>query len=273
MESLVQQFEANEIAAWRSIYQSPMPDLAERLGMGFLEHAGALLMWNRAAPVPILNRLVGLGVFAPADASVVDVFLKRSRAENCPCLVQLAPTAQPVALAEQLATYGLRQTDRWQLQYGAIPDTPSAGSVQNYQIEPVTVASAPMWADALLSGWQLPLRATLGLLALTIGLVQQPGWRCYAVIHQPTGVMAGGGAMYAVDGIAGFYLDTIIPAHRGRQLQTLLAQARLVDAHSLSCRYACAPSPIGGGAEHNLRRAGLDQAYERVNYVTERAAR
>ena len=80
MESpeLIQQLEANEIAAWRSIYQSPMPSVAAQLGMGFFEHAGALLMWNRAAPVPILNRLVGLGVFAPADETAIDVLLSRT---------------------------------------------------------------------------------------------------------------------------------------------------------------------------------------------------
>lgn len=275
MESpeLIQQFETNEIVAWRSIYQSPQLDMAAQLGLGFWEDQGALLLWNRAAPVPILNRLIGLGVFAPADVTTIDSFLNRSRVERCPCLVQVTPTAQPANLAEQLVARGLRQIDRWQVQYGTIGDSTKIAVPPEYRVEQVTAASAPLWAEVMLSGWQFPPHAALGLLALAIGLVRQPEWRCYAVIHQPSGALVACGTMYVAANVAGFYFDTVLPAHRGHDLQIALLQTRLAEAHGLGCTHACVPSPIGGSAERNMRSVGLDQGYERLNYLMERAAR
>lgn len=80
--------------------------------------------------------------------------------------------------------------------------------------------------------------------------------------------MVGGGAMYIAAGVASFYFDTVSAAHRGHNLQLALLHTRLAEASSQGCIHACAPTPLGGSAEQNMRRAGLDQAYERLNYVT-----
>jgi len=48
--ALARRLEANEIAAWRSIFQAPAPDVAAKLGLGYAEQAGALLIWNNMLP-------------------------------------------------------------------------------------------------------------------------------------------------------------------------------------------------------------------------------
>ena len=273
LSALLPLFEAGEIAAWRSIYQSPPAALMAQLGMGYFEHAGALLMWNRAAPVPVLNRVVGLGVFAPADSATIDLFLSRSRAERCPCLVSVAPFAQPSDLAAALVAHRMRATDLWQVQHGLIQPLSTLATPPGYRIERVTLASAAPWAETILSGWQFPPRAAVGLLAMMIGIVQQPGWHCYAAIHDLSGAMVGGATMYLADGVAGLYFDTARSEHRRHGIQQALVRARLAEAQRQGCTRVFAPTPVGGSAAHNMTRCGLDQAYERPNYLIQASDR
>ena len=267
LSALVRLFEAHEIAAWRSIYQSLPAALLAQLGMGCVEHAGALLMWNRAGPLPILNRIIGLGVFAPADDLTIDLFLSRSRAERCPCLVPVAPTAQPADLGAALLARGLRPTNLWQVQHGLIQATPAPAVPPGYRIEQVTSASAAPWAETILSGWQFPPRAAVGLLAMMIGIVQQPNWYCYAAIHAQSGAMVGGATMYLAGGVAGLYFDTARSEHRRHGIQQALVVARLAEAQRQGCTRMFAPTPVDGSAAHNMTHCGLDQAYERPNYL------
>lgn len=271
--ALVRLFEAHELAAWRSIYQSPPAALMAQLGVGCFEHAGALLLWNRAAPVPILSRLIGLGVFAPADGATLDLLLSRSRAERCPCLVPVAPSAQPADLGDLLVARGLRTTDLWQVQHGLIRALSAPAVPSGYRIESVTATSAAAWAETILSGWQFPPRAAVGMLAMMIGVVQQPGWHCYAAVHEQSGAMVGGATMYLADGVAGLYFDTARSAHRRHGLQQALVLARLAEAQRQGCTRVFAPNPVAGSAARTMTRCGLDQAYERPNYLLQASDR
>ena len=66
VQTLTHRLEANELAAYRSIYQAPSSAVAGQLGLGYADYGGALLVWNRAAPTFLFNRVLALGVFQPA---------------------------------------------------------------------------------------------------------------------------------------------------------------------------------------------------------------
>ena len=82
MLMLTRRLEANEIGAWRAIFDAASAALAAQLGFGYAEQGGALLFWNRAAPSPLFNRIVGLGVFEPATNALLDALLARSCREE-----------------------------------------------------------------------------------------------------------------------------------------------------------------------------------------------
>ena len=65
-QTLIHRLESNELAAYHSIYQAPSADVARQLGLGWLDYDGVLLVWNRAAPTFLFNRVLALGLFKPA---------------------------------------------------------------------------------------------------------------------------------------------------------------------------------------------------------------
>src|SRR5215208_3156639 len=100
--ALARRLEANEVAAWRAMVGAPPAEIAASLGLGYAEQDGALLIWNRAAPVLIYNRLLALGVFKPATNVTINRLLARCRAEQTRCEVQVTPAAQPADLSARL---------------------------------------------------------------------------------------------------------------------------------------------------------------------------
>ena len=202
--ALARRLEANEVAAWRTMWQSPAAEVAAQLGLGYAEQGGALLIWNRAAPVLIYNRLLALGVFEPATDRLIDALLARSQAEQSRCEVQVTPAAEPSDLAEKLQARGLHQSAAWLMHYRMLDDAlPSAAPPAGYLIERVTTNSAPAWGDAILAGWQVPARAATGVLATLLPLAQHPGWACFAAVQEATGQVVGGGALFVDRGVGG----------------------------------------------------------------------
>src|SRR5215212_12148323 len=111
--ALERRLESNEVAAWRAMYQSPTPAVAAKLGLGYAEQGGALLIWNRAAPTLLLNRILALGVFESADDELIDVLLARARAEKSRCMIQLVPSIEPADLAARLQARGMTTEPAW----------------------------------------------------------------------------------------------------------------------------------------------------------------
>jgi GNAT superfamily N-acetyltransferase len=266
--TLAQRLEANEIAAWRSMYQAPPPEVANSLGIGYAERDGTLQIWNRAAPVSLLNRVLGLGIFEPATDALLDELLARGLAVTSRLYVQLAPAARPDDLAARIAARRLRREPEWQVHSfplnGALPVAPTPAG---YRVEQVSEATVAAWADALLAGWGFPGWAAAGALALVLPLLTQPAWTCLAAVHVASGQVIGGGALFVADGVGGLYCDGVRPEHRQRGLHEALIVARLAAARQQGCGLACAQTLAGHTAEHNMVRAGFAVAYTRQNYM------
>jgi GNAT superfamily N-acetyltransferase len=265
---LTRRLEANEIATWRAIFDAAPAALAAQLGFGYAEQGGALLFWNRAAPSPLFNRIVGLGVFEPASDALLDAVLARARAEKSHSLVHVSPAALPAELGTQLAARGLGTAPPWLVHYRSLEDSLPAVSVPpEYRIERVAPANAAGWGDALLAAWGFSARAATGALAITLPLVQDPNISCYAAIHESSGKIVGGGMLFIFGGVAGLYADGVREEHRHHGLQDALIAARLAEAHRQGCTLACSQTLAAHPAEHNMALAGFQIAYIRKNYV------
>jgi GNAT superfamily N-acetyltransferase len=131
----------------------------------------------------------------------------------------------------------------------------------------VSPATAAAWADALLAGWGFPDRAAAGALAIVLPLLIQPAWTCLATVHEASGQVVGGGALFIDAGIGGLYCDGVRPEHRQHGLQETLIAARLAMAQEQGCTLACSQTLVGHTAEHNMARAGFEVAYRRPNYM------
>lgn len=266
--TLAQRLEANEVEAWRSIMRGPTAAMAEQLGVGWAEQDGALLIWNRAAPVPIYNRLLALGVFEPATDALLDALLARSRAEQSRCTVQVGPAARPGDLAARLAARGLRQSSAWLMHFRALTgELPAHAPPPAYRIERVTPESAPAWSDAILAGWEVPQWAATGVLATLLPLAQHPDWACYLAAYEPTGLVVGGGALFVAHGVGGLYTDGVRAEHRGRAIQRSLIAARISEAHRRGCELVSAQTYVASAGQRNMASMGFEVAYTRLNYL------
>lgn len=268
ISALTRRLEANEIAAWRAICEAPAPEVAEQIGLGCADLGGALLIWNRAAPVFIYNRLLAPGVFEPASDALIDAWLASGRAEQIRCEVQVSPAARPADLAAKLEARGLRQEAAWLMHWRALADEPPAvPAPPGYRVEQVTPTTAAAWSDAILSGWQAPARAAAGILATLLPLAQRPEWSCYVAIHEMTGLAVGGGALFVANGVGGLYTDGIRAEHRGHAIQRALIAVRLAEARRRGCDLASAQTFVASAAQRNMASMGFEVAYTRLNYV------
>ena len=265
---LVRRLEANEIAAWRSMYHASPPAIATRLGCSYIVQGGALLVWNRAAPVVLFNRIMGLGVFEPATDALIDGLLARARAEKSRGEVQVVPTAQPADLAARLAARGLKPAAPWQVHYRAIDGRlPSEDAPAGYRIELVTPVSAAAWGDALLAAWDFPAVAAAGSLILMLPITEDPGFTCFAAVHEESEEVVGGGALYVASGVGGLYGDGVRLEHRKHHLHEALIAVRLAEARRQGCDLAASQTLEANAAQHNLALTGFEVAYTRLNYL------
>jgi GNAT superfamily N-acetyltransferase len=267
-QALTKRLETNELAAYRSIYQAPSADVAKQLGLGCVDYDGTLLVWNRAAPTFLFNRVLALGVFQPATDELLDSILARSQQESARCDIQLTPGAQPDDLASRLTARGLRPSTPWLAHYRLVSDSPPIPAVlPGYRIDRVTPVTAAAWADALLAGWGIPAWAAAGGLAVTLPIAASADWMCYAVVHEATGTTVGGGQLFFADGIARLYGDGVRPEHQRHGIQAALIAERLAEAQRRGCDLACSLTLPDHSAQRNMQRAGFKIAYTRPNYT------
>jgi GNAT superfamily N-acetyltransferase len=266
--ALERRLEANEVAAWRAMYQSQAPAVAAHLGLGYAEQGGALLIWNRAAPTLLFNRILALGVFEPADDALIDALLARAQAERSRCMIQLAPSVQPADLAARFQARGMTTEPGWLMHVRALDDTlPETIVPGGYRIEQVDPAGAAAWGDALLAAWGFPAAAAAGALTLVLTLIQHPDATCFAAIEQASGQVVGGGALVVSGDVGGLYSDGVRVEHRRHGIQEALIAARLAEARRCGCALACSQTLETHSSRHNMTLAGFEVAYTRDNYV------
>jgi hypothetical protein len=81
------------------------------------------------------------------------------------------------------------------------------------------------------------------------------------------GVIAGGGALRLVDGLAQLGGASTLPAHRRRGVQSTLLRARLVDAAAAGCDLAVVTTEPASKSQQNVQRAGFQLLYVRAILV------
>lgn len=266
--ALARRLEANEVAAWRAMYHSPAPEIAAQLGLGYAEQGGALLIWNRAAPTLLLNRILALGVFEPATDTLIDELLARARVERSRCLIQVTPGGQSADLAARLQARGLKAEPAWLMHYRALADTlPDVVVPPGYRMEQVAPAKAAAWGDALLAAWNFPAAAAAGALAVALELIRHRDATCFAAIEQSSGHIVGGGALFVTGEIGGLYSDGVREEHRRHGIQEALIAMRLAEARRHGCTLACSQTLEVHSSRHNMALAGFEVVYTRQNYV------
>lgn len=209
----------------------------------------------------LFNRVIGLGLGAPADDALIDAVLA-SYAERgqTDIVLEATPHSEPADLRERLAAHGLvdsghRQAKAWQTP--ARYEGPGMDAVV-----PLGPDDADEFAQVNMLAWQVP-----AFLAVWFGAT------LFADDFRHFGVRAGDrivstGAMYVSDGIAWLGFGATLPEHRGRGLQTAILARRVHEAAVLGCHLVHSETAAHTSTRHNpslanMLAVGFRHAYDK----------
>ena len=253
--------ETTEIAAYADVVRVA----PRRLEMQAIESDGALCLLAPAVDLVIFNRVLGLGLTAPATRTRIEPLVDRYRSEGVKNFaIQLSPEAGPEELPAWLELERLQVRDAWTKFYRPLERPQWARS--DLRVEWINRPLAATFADVACAGFGLPA----SLSAIFDGPIGLSGWRHYLAYEGDTPVAA---AALFVRGFTGWLgMAATLPAYRGRGAQGVLTARRILDAAKMGCRYVVAetaqelpekPNP----SYHNMVRAGFQVAYHRPNYM------
>jgi GNAT superfamily N-acetyltransferase len=254
--------ELGELEAFRDLYAAAPPEFGARSR----EIDGALcLRLDPLSSVPMFNRVLGLGLEAPAtDQQLGDAldFLQGVEA-----YVTVAPEAEPQDLGERLEARGLPRDRGWTKFVSSTADPPRATTELRVERD----ESGEAFAEAAQRGFEVPefFRDWLSRLA------GREGWQCF--VAYAGDAPAAAGALFVTGRVGWSGIGATVPEQRGKGGQSALLAARIEAAAAAGCEVVVTETgePVDGlanGSYRNIARAGFEPVYVRANYLAATAA-
>jgi GNAT superfamily N-acetyltransferase len=257
---LVELSEARALDAW---FRALPADTAEEWGVRVEAIGSSTAVRVARFPMPLLNRVVGLGIGEPATEAMVDALVELYRTANVPFAIQVSPAARPAKLAEWLEARGIRRGRSWAKFYRDVeppPDIPTS-----LRIEQIGLEQAVAYAQTFLAGFEMPVEME----PMVTGAIGRTGWHHYLAYAGDVPVSAA--ALYVAGDVGCLIGAATLPDYRRRGGQGALMARRIRDAAALGCRWLVTetgedtaenPNP----SYHNMVRTGFKLAYLRPNY-------
>lgn len=258
-----------ELAEAEAMYDlatsAPAP-AADKLGIACCRIAGGIAVMMRNDPTHHWSKALGLGFSEPITAVLIRHLCAFYRDHGVPDFVlQLAHSVLPAGWDGICAANLLCEGNRWLKLVHPLVDIPAMPATAP-QVSLVTPDEAGQWASVLIRGFRMPAGPLVDMLAATVG---RPGFRAYAAWDGDE--LIGAANVYYYRDVAQFTGAATLPGRRRRGAQTALLAARLRDARAAGCREAFAETRQElirrNPSLHNMRRAGFDVLYERVNWL------
>lgn len=262
--------ESVELAALRAIHEAAPPAVRAALGLGLHEVGGVTVSVAAREPSILINRALGLGVFAPASRETVravkDVYRQAGVRRF---FLHVHPEAKPPELRGWLAEEGLVPYRRWakfehDLAPARLPDP--SGELRVERVDPLRPRHAADFGRIAAAGFGM----TEGSAALLAAMVDHPGWRLHVIFDGDAPASAG--ATFVHGDTAWFDFAATDPAYRCRGAHRQRLAHSLADAAAIGCKRAMTETGdwVEGDPQHsykNIERAGFRMVYLRDNYV------
>jgi hypothetical protein len=260
---LIRSLEMIEVDAMVDLHRAMPGELWEQLGAGVesIGTAGAIVL--KQLPIMLFNRVIGLGIEAPATKKMVDEIYAIYEKAGVRACVQLAPTAQPEAVSEWLEERGMTPRDTWAKLYR---DAQPIGPVEtSLTIEQIGEDRAEEFGAIAMAAFGLPEPIDSWIASST----GREGWHHYMALEGGKGVAVAG--LYIKRDVSWFGIAGTLASSRGKGAQSALIARRIQDAIEAGCRWMVVeadpdtpdrPNP----SYRNLVKMGFKLAYERPNY-------
>jgi Acetyltransferase (GNAT) family len=258
--------EKSEQCTWLSLWRSVSQALAYELGMHCEPVGSGHAFLLEKVPMPLFNRVIGLGIGTPLTRSDIDRVIQLYAAKGLDCCIALSPVALPEGAAQWLEESGFEVRGRWAKMHRG-SDPPPAIST-DLRIEQIDAERADTLGPVACAGFGLP--PALG--PVLASLARHRDSRAYAAFdgEQPVAV----GVLTINRGVGHLNTAATLPAYRRRGAQGAIIAARIRDGIRLGCSAFATETGLQPGAPNpsydNMRRFGFEVAYERPNYVRRR---
>jgi GNAT superfamily N-acetyltransferase len=253
-----------ELSGWREVWEASPPELAARHGIAVAEIGGALCTAVGELESTMFNRVVGLGLSAPATDADLDAVAAFFAGHGQRFYVSLNPRAKPADLPARLERRGFTPGYAWmKFTRGAEPPPPTESGLR---VERVARDRGADFGEVVAIGYELePFTADW------FAELPRTSWRCYVAYdgEEP----AGAAALYVHDGTGYLGLAATRPEHRRKGAQSALLATRIGDAIAAGCttlvtetgeRIPMKPS----NSYRNILRFGFEEDYLRPNYLS-----
>jgi GNAT superfamily N-acetyltransferase len=185
------------------------------------------------------------------DPALLPQFLAFYAATEQPCWVTVPPYI-PIAVTNALCKSGFH-VERYASSLVAQP-VPRSSAVEA-DVAEIGRDELGVFLDTLNTGFDADAAALPNLRRNQGFWCDVPDWHLY--LARVDGAPAGA-AVLSVDGDVGYLAAaSVLPAYRGRGLQSALIAARLERARTRGCSVVCCGADWGSQSQRNLQRAGL----------------
>ncbi len=263
---LIDACERIEIAAWRDHYEAAPPGVREALGVGVHAVGQGVALVARRVESLLANRVIGLGLFEPADEAAVDAALEHYRGVAGGFAVNLSPRARPRSLPDWLEARGLA-TFFHHLPHGRrAGEPPESGS--SLLVREVAAAEAAVWSGIATA--EPGSEASPHEFAWHEACVGRAGWTHVLAWQERMPVAA---ASLFVQGDAAWLGHArTLPSHRRMGAQRALLSARVRIATRQGARFLATETgpdwpDVARESLRNVRWAGFAPLHERPSWI------
>ncbi|MEO8394500.1 MAG: hypothetical protein ABI700_16015 [Chloroflexota bacterium] len=256
--------EHTEAESWAVFFENSPAEFAMQVGMCVRRFSqGIVGLACRGIDWILFNRVMGLGVDAPATEAKIDEIIADYRDSGIARFAfQIFPDAQ---VEDWLIARGFTRGGEWAKCYRpAVPPDPVATDLR---ITKIGVDARSAFAHTLCVGSDLPEF----IVPLAGGMVGYAGWHSYMAFDgdQP----AGTGAVYVQGKVGWLGGGATLPTYRRRGGQGALMTRRIQEGIALGCDWLVTetraerpdhPNP----SYHNMLRTGFQLAYLRTDYLS-----
>jgi GNAT superfamily N-acetyltransferase len=213
-----------------------------------------------------ITQAIGVGLHGPVSDAKVDALGNFFHSRNAPAAVELCPLVD-ISLYERFAA---RNYHLLELTDVLILDrVEAARTVRTMSPAVIVRASAPyeakFWTQTVAEGFAEHYPVTQAMLDVMEGFYGRRD-ACFFLAFVD-GIVAGGGGVFASQGVGGLFGASTLPAFRRRGVQSALLETRLAWAVEKGCDLAVSFARPGSVSHRNIERNGFRVAYTRTKLI------
>lgn len=259
--------DAAEVAAFADLWQAAPPAIRSSLGLQLHPVAGATQLIAAGLPVPMFNRVIGLGNERAASEADLQALQRGFQAAGSrDWWLHWNPRARPANFPERLLAHGFTVPPRrsWAKMRWQGEALPAASTSLRVALATQGQVGAVMQAIVRAFGMPPPLTDWLG------ALHGRKNWRLYAACESDE--VVGGACLYLDGDLAWLGMGSIVEGFRRRGGQRSLMALRVRDALEAGCRHVFTETgePIADEANPsliNMQRCGFACVASRLNFA------